>query len=245
MQKPILLLWTSGWDSTFRLLQIIFIEKKTVQPIYIIDKNRKSLSNELNAIENIKNKIKTEFPTAYQLIQPIWLIEKEEINISKEITTSTDYINANVRMGSQYSWLAQFCNNSNLENVEIGIDKNTDSLSFTHFLTVNYILTNYKDSNNKELYTKLDTLFKYFSFPIYSLSKSEMHILAKKYNWEAIMQMTWFCHKPKNNTPCGKCVPCIAVIKKGLGYRIPTLNRIKGYMKIYSKMGKLIKSPIS
>lgn len=53
MQKKHTLLWTSGWDSIFRLLEIILIEKELVQPIYIIDEDRKSLKNELNAIDLI------------------------------------------------------------------------------------------------------------------------------------------------------------------------------------------------
>ncbi|MBP6180656.1 hypothetical protein [Flavobacterium sp.] len=227
------LLWTSGWDSTFRLLQIILIEKKTVQPIYIIDKDRRSLKNELEAIEKIRKKIKEEHSEAYLLILPTWFVEKETINVNKEITESSLYINSLKRMGSQYLWLAQFCHNHDLNNVEISIDKDLDIHSFTHFLTENYIVTDYPNSKNKELYLKIDSIFKYFSFPIFSISKLEMLVTINKNNWKNIMFLTWFCHKPKSNKPCGKCVPCIAVIKKELGFRIPKINRLKGYLKIY------------
>lgn len=227
------LLWTSGWDSTFRLLQIILIEKKSVQPIYIIDKDRKSLNNELEAIERIKIKIQKEYPEAYSLILPTWFIEKKEIIINKEITQSAQYINSLVRMGSQYIWLAQFCIKYNLSNIEISLDKNPDPKSFIYFLTDNYLQTDYKNSKNKRTYNNIDTLFKYFSFPVITYSKKEMLTIIKKNYWEDIMDLTWFCHKPKKNKPCGKCVPCIGVIKKELGFRIPVLNRMKGYFKIY------------
>ena len=35
--EPIKLLWTGGFDSTFRILYILVVEKKHVQPYYIID----------------------------------------------------------------------------------------------------------------------------------------------------------------------------------------------------------------
>ncbi|PXY43701.1 adenine nucleotide alpha hydrolase family protein [Flavobacterium hydrophilum] len=226
------LLWTSGWDSTFRLLQIILIEKETVQPIYVIDKNRKSLNKELETIEIIKEKIKELHFEAYKRILPVWYVG-EELTINKEIQESSQYIKTLAKMGSQHEWLAQFCFNHNLENIEMSLDKNPCVNSFTHFLVTNYIVTDYSKTDNKKLYNIIDVIFKYFSFPVINLSKQEMNIIAKSNNWENIMVLTWFCHKPKRNKPCGKCVPCTTVIKKKMGFRIPLINRTKGYLKIY------------
>jgi len=70
-----------------------------------------------------------------------------------------------------------------------------------------------------------------------------MLLIAKQNNWLDVLYLTWFCHNPKNNKPCGKCNPCTGVIKKGLSYRIPIKNRLKGYFKIYilNKIKKLIR----
>ena len=46
-KKIVNLLWTGGWDSTFRLCQLILVKRKNVQPYYIIDNKRKSLQKEL------------------------------------------------------------------------------------------------------------------------------------------------------------------------------------------------------
>ena len=35
--RAVKLLWTGGWDSTFRLLQLLLLYEKKVQPYYIID----------------------------------------------------------------------------------------------------------------------------------------------------------------------------------------------------------------
>ena len=225
------LLWTSGWDSTFRLLQIILIEKENVQPIYIIDKTRRSLKVELEGIKKIQEKIKELHPEAYERILPVWYVE-EDLTLNKEIEESSNYINLFVKLGSQYSWLAQFCHNHNLNNVEISNDKNLRNDSLTNFLMTNYIKadTNTKDQDK---YNKVGTIFKYFSFPVSTLSKRDMLVIAKKNKWENIMYLTWFCHKPRKNKACGKCTPCINVIKKRMGFRIPPVNRMKGYIKIF------------
>ena len=63
----IYLFWTGGYDSTFRLCQLLIKYKKKVQPIYISDPNldnyenkktkRKNHKNEINAMIKIRNKL--------------------------------------------------------------------------------------------------------------------------------------------------------------------------------------------
>lgn len=228
------LLWTSGWDSTFRLLQIILIEEKSVQPIYIIDRSRKSLKVEQEGIEKILNKIKAEHYEAFQQILPVRYVE-EDLTINNEIAKSSKYINSFIRLGSQYSWLAQFCHNHNLKNVEICNDKNLNTNSLTYFISKNYLEVDETNPKNIESYSHAKTIFQYFNFPVIKLSKRDMLDIIKLNKWENIMYLTWFCHKPRKNKACGKCVPCINVIKKGMGFRIPFFNRLRGYFKIYIK----------
>ena len=216
----------------FRLLQIILIEKETVQPIYIIDKTRRSLKVEMEGIKKILGKIKELHPQAYHLILPVWYVD-EDLTINKEIEESSKYINTLVRLGTQYSWLAQFCHNHNLNNIEISNDKNLRTDSLTYFIMTNYIKSDLNNLLNQEKYNKIAPVFKHFSFPVVTLSKRDMLDITKKNNWQNIMYLTWFCHKPRKNKACGKCTPCINVIKKQMGFRIPVVNRMKGYVKIY------------
>src|SRR5688572_33020809 len=37
---PVALLWTGGWDSTFRLLMLLLVERRAVQSYYIVDRLR-------------------------------------------------------------------------------------------------------------------------------------------------------------------------------------------------------------
>lgn len=47
------ILWTGGWDSTFRVVELSRMEGITIQPVYVIDPNRKSVPYELRAMDNI------------------------------------------------------------------------------------------------------------------------------------------------------------------------------------------------
>ena len=53
-QHTTTLLWTGGWDSTFRLLYHVLIDKQPVQPIYFINPDRQSLREELKSMALIR-----------------------------------------------------------------------------------------------------------------------------------------------------------------------------------------------
>lgn len=226
MEKAINLLWTSGWDSTFRLLEIIFKEKKKVQPYYIIDHNRKNSNFELKAIDKILKGLEDTYPTERKLILPLIIKEKKDINIPIHITNAFNKINTVIRIGTQYEWLAAFCEQEKLTEVELSVFKNERTLQI------------FNDSNQSDLKNAIHTLYKNFSFPLLDVNKMDMLLIARENNWLQFMNSTWFCHKPKNGKPCGKCNPCLITIKEGLGFRIPFINRLKGKIKIAKKRVK-------
>lgn len=239
MQKEHYILWTSGWDSTFRILQLVLEKKIEVQPIYILDKERKSLNQELRAIENITQKLFNQFPESKNYLKPVWFVNKEEIDNNAEIEKAFHEIKSQRKIGSQYEWISKFCYANHLTHVELCIEKNLETTSFAYFLKDNYFEISDLEIKTNQFYKNIVLVFKYFDFPIINLLKTDMLKIAKQNNWLDILYLTWFCHSPKNNIPCGKCNPCTDVIKKGLAYRIPFKNRIKGYIKIYKK--KLLK----
>ncbi len=235
MQKEHYILWTSGWDSTFRILQLVLEKKIEVQPIYILDKERKSLNQELKAIENITQKLFDQFPESKNYLKPIWFVNKEEIENNTEIEKAFHEIKGKRKIGSQYEWIAKFCYSHHLTQVELCVEKNLDLTSFGNFIKKNYLEIADSEIQNNPHYKNIETVFKYFEFPVINMLKTDMLKIAKQNKWLDILYLTWFCHNPKNNIPCGKCNPCTDVIKKGLSYRIPFKNRIKGYLKIYKK----------
>lgn len=228
------LFWTGGWDSTYRLLEIVTKNKEKVQLIYIKDLQRKSLNKEIEVINKILNKIYESYPYTKELILPIKIFCRENITISEKVNKSYLSIKNFTNIGSQYEWLAALCENENLKNVELCIFKNerTDllfRLSQDRFDNI---------EEYEELKNAIKTLYENFQFPILNINKIDIFHESKKNNWLDIMKMTWFCHKPKNGNPCGKCNPCMITISEGLGYRIPLSNRIKGIIKLSIKRFK-------
>ncbi len=70
IHKPVNLLWTSGWDSTFRLLDLLLVQKRPVQPYYVIDPGRRSLQFELAALDKIRALVFEKDPQTKQLLLP-------------------------------------------------------------------------------------------------------------------------------------------------------------------------------
>lgn len=123
--KVVKLLWTGGWDSTFRLLQLIFEEKKEVQPIYIIDQTRSSWTIEMKTIREIKNFIVNKYPESVHLLEPTFFFSKVDIKYDPFINEAWNRIKKERHIGKQYQWLAMFCKQLELNNIELSIQKHT------------------------------------------------------------------------------------------------------------------------
>lgn len=225
------LLWTGGWDSTFRLMQLLISEKKSVQPYYILHESRVSTSLEIETMENIKKLLFERFPETEDLLRPTNYVEMSEIESDKEINDAYKEITSRQHLGNQYIALAEFCKQHNIYNIELGIHlrNHEESIDISIAQKVKNKMT--KNEN---------TIFKYFSFPLIDFSKKDMQEEARKHGWIDILKNTWFCHHPvyfpwKGYVPCGGCKPCTIAIQEGMSWRIPLVNQILGnfYKKVY------------
>lgn len=221
-------LWTGGWDSTFHLLNLLIARKMTVSPFYLIDEDRPSIGVELLTMKRIKAYLQVHFPDAFNLMNAIQYFSINDLASDQHITETYTRVREKFLIGIQYDWLARFCEQHGLDNLQLCIHKDdrayavintkVEKLSDNGFIT--YKLP-------EELAgTEEWSLFKYYSFPILDLTKREMAERARKQGWQDVMKMTWFCHRPKKGTPCGTCNPCLYTIEEGLGWRIPSHRRI-------------------
>jgi hypothetical protein len=238
-KETINLLWTGGWDSTFQLLQLLLIYQRQVTPYYLIDAERRSTGVEIQTMRQIKDHLFKEYPFTRKLLRPIRFFSVEDISPDSEITEAYHSILKEKHIGSQYDWFARFCKENELSDMQLSIESDQDPdqphfhLSKQHF-NIDHILSENHDGfqtiyriDQKYKETNEYILFRYFSFPIIKLTKPQMVTIVNKNGWKEIMDMTWFCHKPTcNMKPCGKCHPCLLVIKEGLGWRIPVNRRI-------------------
>jgi hypothetical protein len=233
-KKPVKLLWTGGWDSTFRLLHVTIGEGRIVQPFYLIDRQRRSAGQEIRVMEQIKDRLFSEYHQVSQLILPTIYTEVNHIQQNDTITEAYQRVKVHSGIGEQYEWLARWCARHGLEDIELCIHRDDKA----HRAIKPYIA----ESNDGDKVTyvfdsafnTIDEflLFRYFRFPSFDMSKLDMKRIMILQGLESYMDMTWFCYSPTSAaTPCGICNPCVYTIEEGLGYRIPLFSRGKYYMQ--------------
>jgi hypothetical protein len=235
MQKPANLLWTSGWESTYRLLDLVLIQKRPVQPFYIISRSRKSCEIEMQTMEKIKALLFYKSPEAKKLVLPTVYKERSEIKPNECITDQYKRLAGNFHLGDQYEYLARFAEEAGIDTLELCVNRETQRAGcFTQLIYPTLVKEVDGNSFNYRAVGSPDhpdlLLFKYFRFPTHQLSKLDTQELATKNGFIDIMNQTWFCHSPINQQPCGVCNPCCMTIEEGLGNRIPLRSQIRHFI---------------
>lgn len=230
METPVNLLWTSGWDSTFRLLELLVVQQRPVQPYYVIDRTRKSFTVELQTMEKLKKMTFSKFPHARKLLLPTIVQELEDISPNKELTECYTRLAARKRLGAQYEWLARFAKQAGLTNLEMCLETRSPGF-FTSYVGPYMVQTPDGPSFTFRLGESPQDPdvqhFKYFTFPITHLTKLDLQDLAQKHGFLDILNQTWFCHSPLGQKPCGTCRPCYTAVEEGMGRRVPLTSRLR------------------
>lgn len=213
------ILWTGGWDSTYQVLRLM--EKPvSIQPYYLIDKNRRSKALELKAIRAITEDIRNHPATRCELLDII-TVNTSDIPADAGISNAYQNIRKTNFFGSQYDWLARFA--SLHQHLELNLHKDDTANFFrkhgnliriTDGLTGGYHLLDPEGSSED-----LVKVFGNFRFPILNTTKLEMKAWAEDKGLLGVMNKTWFCHKPVKDEPCGQCSPCNYAMDEGMGYR--------------------------
>lgn len=240
--------WTGGWDSTFRLLQLVLLEKRKVQPYYIIDPARKSTDAEIKAMNKIKYKLFVKYPATKELIVPTVIVNLSDIKPNEEVTNAYHKILKRQELGVQYEFLARYCAQEGLEHLEIAVE-NGPAVILAKLLQSYVVKVNEEKYPNYEIDSKYDgtdvhTLLKYFRYPILFITKLDMQEIGIKEEFADIMELTWFCHNPQKYgasfQPCGVCNPCIGLMSAGMGSRMALRSKIRYYSRVRSRMEKLL-----
>jgi hypothetical protein len=240
---PVNMFWTGGWDSTFRLLQAILLEKREVQPYYIIDHLRQSAGLEVYTMEVIRESILKNYPGLESYLHPTFYHNQEHIEPDEIVTDAWNRLNTHFHVGSQYEWLQRFSRQFDLNSIDVALFKDPNGSKSPLFRQWYNAFINHQplpDSPyQKEITEDLSTLFEGFNFPVMSLKKTEMLEIAREKNWMPFMKHTRFCHRPKVHiSPCGICKPCRQVSVDGMEWRIPLtgkLNRMLYSIKVKIK----------
>lgn len=221
MSNKAAVLWTGGYDSTYRIVQLSQCEVE-IQPYYMSD-NRKSESYELNAIEQITQKLKENEKTKC-IFAPLIVIDKKQREKNAEITGAYKRILKKDFIGIQYEWLGCF----SLKNpgIELSIHKDDRAI---RVIEKHGKLKKQKDDCTGEYYVvdgehsspDICLLFGNYKFPLADYTKLQMKEFYERNGYEEVMNLTWFCYSPVEGKPCGFCSPCDDAMKEGMAWRIP------------------------
>lgn len=236
-RRRVNLLWTGGWDSTFRLFDLVLTYGREVQPYYLIDSTRPSLAEELRAMRKLRQVLEERSPEAASLIAPTINADVEDIPPNpvtadhlRRLRERVDYL------GPQYEWLARYTDQIGVDDLEMGIDwsEKWDTMCGDRNRRVEDDLGGYTAIVPEGPDSELQLLGR-FRYPIVHMIKSDMEREAKERGFADLLEHTWFCHSPtRSGRPCGTCGPCRYTRKAGLARRLPrsadlrfTLYRLK------------------
>lgn len=239
------LLWTGGWDSTFRLLQLLLLHRVPVVPHYLEDPTRPSTQIELRTMARIGDHLREAYPHTRELLQPLHIAAVADVAEDPEIAGALREIRKRVFIGSQYAWLPAFCKRNAIADMELGVhvdDKvqallRSFAMEFEHPCGFRSIRVDPRHASSAEY-----RLFCYFSFPLFHIDKLGIDRQAEAEGWGDIMGMTWFCHTPVRGRPCGICAPCVYTIEEGLARRVPASRRVLSFF--YRRFALPLKGPL-
>ncbi|MGN1016481.1 MAG: hypothetical protein ACI4PL_05755 [Faecousia sp.] len=233
-QNVIELLWTGGWDSTYRLVELSR-RSVTVRPIYCLDPERPSTPVEQQAMSRILDALEKR-PETKARILPVLSIDIASIPENPEITQAYRLLSQSGSLGDQYDWLARL----SLEHpgLELGIEK------ANHEKTVGCRATILKNGAlmddggvmvlDREHSTRECALVMgNFRFPIIQITEDEMAENIRAWGYEDIMAMIWFCHEPLRGECCGMCRPCQQKMEGRMEYLLPPAAQRR--YRIYKK----------
>ncbi|SFC98434.1 hypothetical protein SAMN02910398_03706 [Butyrivibrio sp. YAB3001] len=226
------MLFSGGYDSTFRLLQLASIDNVTIQPIYFIDKKRPGRKYEIKAMNEIIDEINHCEDTFPANVKNLVMIDADNLIKNSDridITNSFNNLREKYNIGIQYLWFALY---AELQNIifETGILCDSDRSKVGNAIygegenitkCEEALVSDRRMLSNKDKNSDVYKVFGRLALSVSGLSKIDEMNIAQEKGWSSIMAKTWFCHSPINGKPCGFCNPCKDAINEGMEWRLP------------------------
>lgn len=241
MEREIRLLWTGGWDSTFRLLRLSREEGLTIRPLYIRDHARKGMVYELGAMCEILSEVRA---IAKARVSDVELYDRGAIlhdYPDERISAAYSRLAEVYGLGYQYELFALLCKglgvraeccveDSERSKAKAVIDAQCRLVPCEDVplggAVRQRVAPSGKDTDGEIVFGCLD-------FGSLGVSKTAAQRLSRETGWMPIMRKTWFCHMPVNGRPCGICNPCKDALAEGMGWRLPLSAHLRRYREAF------------
>lgn len=229
--KKINLLFTGGFDSTFRLCQLSRMENVTVQPIYLVFNKldgihgRPNREKEIAAQDAIISCLRTKSETKAIILDSIRVAESE-LPPDPDYTMAFEQWKGTGKVPGQYRLMGRLV----LLYPELEIGREGPTLrnrqrglkvgKTAQFLIDNGVkLTKQEDGsvilNFKHAKPGLEMLFGRYRYPILGIPETDMVPLIKDWGYEDVFKLTWTCDFG-GDEPCGVCHNCETKWDSGL-----------------------------
>ena len=216
------LFWTGGYDSTFRLCQLLLVEDKPVRPIYLMCGNvddsddwltmvsRKNVSTEITTMKDIRTELlRNNTHLANKFLPTFYVVSiKKNLETTAKFKRLHKYLKYFSRDINQYERMARFSKEFKfpievgLENCGTGLDEATKGKRVGQGSSCQLM-------NNLPLKYQDLEIFRDFRFPICHLTKEEMKTISLNNNFYYLLVMTFSCWYPdKDGNAFGKCQMC-------------------------------------
>lgn len=212
--QPVQLLWTGGWDSSFRLMQLLLVEQRPVQPIYVVNLTRRSLRQELQTMTAMRRELSSRTADPW-LMLPTQLVLLGEFPVRSDLTALEGRIREQAWIGSQYSMLARVGEALGWQDVELCMEAFEGGASDLQRLLFR------PEGGLSD--APAAALFRCWSFPVLHLTKAQMGEVAREHGFYDLLLRRWFCHDPVVGRPCGRCRPCQLANREGVEFASPAL----------------------
>lgn len=234
VSDPAQTFWTGGWDSTFRVLWLLFEEKATVQPHYIYDKRRKSAPQECATMDAIRAAIAERDPDAAARLLPTQGIAREDIPANHARRDAYEEIRAQTNGSQQYKYLSDYADMVLGRRIEIGIEVHeTETSGAIYFLGELLEWSEQGGRLRADATNPQIALFHSFWFPLMRMRKRDMDVVARGCRWGDLLALTVFCQRPRpDGTACGRCHSCAVTGHAGYLKRMPLRARIRWRLKM-------------
>jgi hypothetical protein len=228
MASPVQLLWTGGWDSSFRLLHALLVEGRPVRPIYLIDPGRDSTLLEVRAMEAIRRGVLDRLDDP-QLLAPTEVHVRTHFPPVPELVRAHEELAGRAHVGDQYLWLAAAAEALGWQGVELAMERYEGGASPLQRLLF--------DESGRLRSSPDARLFRYWSFPVLHLTKAQMRDLAQEHGFLDLLLQRWFCFTPVAGRPCGLCRPCRLAHREGVRFVHPAAARTSQLLRVVRRDG--------
>ena len=208
-------LWTGGWDSTFRVLDLLHNTDYVVQPYYLIYLGRQSTYHELATV----NRLMDDLSHFGARLRKPWIQLADRYKYAEEpYAGALKTVLKTHHLGTQYLCLAQFRDAVDCSDIELCVvadDCASECMRGYEHFDSDGVATVAIDAP-----APIRILLGGFRFPLLRLKKDQLFQSAERQGFLPLLEKSWFCHQPIEGAPCGHCAPCRNVVAQGLEYRL-------------------------